>query len=222
MSANALLDQLQCVLARIIDVPVLWPVTGFHLADRDHCSRLLGRELGPDEDEQVLLVQGVSGAELSVYVDQQVLGRLACHDPLQQLSEANLPDLCTAVEGISHFQYLVWSLEHQRQVSLLELELQAEVDKYAVAVFLLRQQGRSDLSQGLRRRLFDDVGFVAGLSAESRQRYVEANRHAARFCEQLERRFLGKRNFRPEGWLRSLRAFYRCPHHQKLRHALQP
>jgi hypothetical protein len=221
MSSNALLDQLQCLLARIIDVPVHFPVTGFHLAERAQCSALLGRELSLEEDEQVLLCESDAVAGMSVYVDQQVLGRLQQHDPLHQLSDTNLSDFCTAVEGVSHFQYLVWCIEHHRQVSMLELELQADVDKYALAVFLLRRQGRSDLPRGLRRRLFDNVDFVAGLSAELRERYVEANRHAARFCERLEHRFLGKQYFRPEAWLRALREFYRYQHHQKLRCALQ-
>jgi hypothetical protein len=221
VSAGTLLDQLQCLLARIVDVPVHWPVTRFHLAERARCSALLGRELGADEDEQVLLADSDTGAELSVYIDAEVMARLSRHDPLRNLCDANLQDLCTAVEGVSHFQYLVWSIGHQRQVSLLELELQAEVDKYAVAVCLLRQQGSCDLPRGLRRRLFEEVGFVGGLATGIRERYVEANRHAAQFCGQLERRFLDRRRFRPEAWLRTLREFYRYPHHQKLRFALQ-
>ncbi len=220
MSGAALLDQLQSLLARIVDVPVRFPVTNFHLAERAQCSALLGRELSSEEDEQVLLTESDHGSAMSVYIDQDVVSRLAQQDPLQQLSDANLADFCTALEGISHFQYLVWCTEHRRQVSLLELELQAEVDKYAVAVYLLRQQGLRDLPLGLCRRLFEEVGFVAGLTTEIRQRYIEANRHAARFCQRLERQFLSAQRFRPEAWLRTLREFYRYPHHQKLRCAL--
>lgn len=220
MTNNAVLNDLQNLVARINDVPVDLPVSGFHLAGRTECCALLGRELEASEDEQLLLCESESGAELSVYVDEQVLERLAQQNPLQHLNDANLADYCTAMEGVSHFQYLTWCLRFDRPFSLLEVELQAEVDKYAVAVYLLRQQGRSDLPRGLHRRLFDDVDFVAGLSAEIRQRYVEANRIAARFCLSIERRFLGERRFRPEAWLRALREFYRRPHHQKLRYAM--
>ena len=220
MSANALLDELQLLLARLVDVPVRFPVTGFHLAQRAQCCELLGRELGPEEDEQVLLSENEAGPALTVYIDQQVLRRLDRHDPMRQLSDTNLADFCVALEGVSHFQYLVWSAEYGRQVSLLELELQAEVDKYAVAVYLLRRQGCSDLPRGLRHSLFENVGFVNGLSAEIRQRYIEANRYAARFCRHLERQYLTQQRFRPEAWLRALREFYRYPHRQKLRCAL--
>jgi hypothetical protein len=220
MNRSAILDQLQCLLARLVDVPVHYPVSGFHFAERAHCSALLGRQLGPDEDEQVLICETAAGPALSVYIDQQVVNRLDAHDPLLQLNDSNLADFCVALEGISHFQYLAWSAEHERSVSLLELELQAEVDKYAVAVYLLRRQGCRDLPRGLRRRLFNDIRFITGLPAEIHHRYVEANRHAAGFCQRLEQRFLSSQRFRPESWLRALRDFYRCAHRQKLRCAL--
>jgi hypothetical protein len=221
VNANGLLDELQRMLARINDVPVHHPVTGFHLAERAHCAALLGRELATDEDEQVLLQECGREVALSVYIDAAVLGRLSQQDPLTDLADSNIADYCTVMEGVSHFQYLVWSIHCGRQLSLLELELQAEVDKYAVATCLLRLQGRQDPPSSLWRRLFDRVDFVAGLDAERRQRYEEANRHAARFCQQLERRYLQARHYRPEAFLRALREFYRSHHHQKLRRALQ-
>jgi hypothetical protein len=221
VNANALLDQLQLVLARINDIPVQQPVTRFHLAERAHCAALLGRELAAGEDEQMLLRESGRELALSVYIDGAVLGRLSSCDPLTQLGDANLADFCTAMEGVSHFQYLLWSIRCGRQLSLLELELQAEVDKYAVAHCLLRQQGSIQPAASLWRRLFDQIGYVDGLSRELRQRYEEANRHAAHFCRQLERRFLHARRYRPEAWLRALREFYRSSHHQKLRRAFQ-
>jgi hypothetical protein len=210
MKANGLLDELQQLLARINDVPVQLAVTGFHLAERARCAALMGRELAPEEDEQVLLQE--CGREVD---------RLGRQDPLTHLVEANIADFCTAMEGVSHFQYLVWSIHCGRQLSLLELELQAEVDKYAVATCLLRAQGRHQLRSRLWRRLFDDVDFVPGLEPGLRHRYEEANRGAARFCQQLERSFLQARRYRPESFLRALREFYRSHHHQKLRRALQ-
>ncbi len=77
---------------------------------------------------------------LGLFIDRDVLERLARRDPLEALDEHNLPDFCTALEGVSHFHYLVWSLARGRNVSLLELELQAEVDKYATAVALMTRQ----------------------------------------------------------------------------------
>jgi hypothetical protein len=105
-------------------------------------------------------------------------------------------------------------------VSLLELELQAEVDKYAVATCLFMQQGRGGFHAGLHRRLFSCVGYLPSLERAARQRYSEANRGAARFCRRNDERFLSCRRPSVAGWLIALRGLYRCGHHEKLRMAL--
>ena len=147
----------------------------------------------------------------------EVLERLARRDPLEALDEDNLPDYCTALEGVSHFHYLVWSLARGRNVSLLELELQAEVDKYATAVALMTRQQAGRFPEALHARLFHAVSFLPQLDEISRRRYQEANRHAARFCRSLEERFLRARRQRPELWLAELRRFFRRGHQEKIR-----
>ena len=216
----ALLDQLQALVAQINDVPVECSVSRFHLPERNRCATLLGRPLAMEEDEQLLIQDGDGEAALALYVDAAVLRRLARRSPLHELCDDNLGDFCTVLEGVSHFQYVVWCAERSRQLSLLELELQGEVDKYAAAVCLLLRQGRHGLARGVHRRLFEDVRFLPGLAADILQRYVEAHRAAAHFCAALERRFLRPRHFRPERWLRAVRECYRRSHHQKLRYAL--
>ncbi|MGE0116115.1 MAG: hypothetical protein AB7T07_14690 [Steroidobacteraceae bacterium] len=219
MSHSTLLA-LQSLLAHINDSPIGHRVTDFLIDDADQCGALLGRQLTPDEDEQVLICETESGAAVSVYIDDRVMTRLARHDPLHSLSDANLAAFCTAVEGISHFQYLIWCLDHARQVSLLELELQAEVDKYAAATWLLLQQARGRFHPGLHRRLFAQVGFLPTLDEDGRQRYREANHSAARFCRRNDERFLSCRQPKMERWLGELRNLFRCGHHEKLRRAL--
>lgn len=217
---SAPLLALQEMLASINDVPVQHSVTDFLLNDADACSALLGRSLVADEDEQVLICETAAGPELSVYIDERVMVSLNVDDPLICLSDSNLPAFCSAVEGISHFQYFIWCIEHARQVSLLELELQAEVDKYALATCLLMRQARGRFHHGLHRRLFSQVGYVATLDGEDRQRYLEANRYAANFCRRNDERHLSCRRPRVERWLGEFRELYRCSHHQKVRRAL--
>lgn len=219
MSDSPLLG-LQELLANINDAPVLQRVTDFLIDDAQVCSHLLGRQLGVDEDEQVLFCETDAGPALSVYIDKRVTATLHEDDPLQCLSDSNLAAFCAAVEGISHFQYLIWCLEHARQVSLLELELQAEVDKYAVATCLLMRQARGGLHRGLHRRLFSQIGFLPTLDSQGRQRYAEANRGAAAFCQRNDQRHLHCRQPRIERWLGELRELFRCSHHHKMRRAL--
>lgn len=219
MNASPLLG-LQELLASINDAPVQHRVTDFLIDDAQACSTLLGRQLAADEDEQVLLCETETGPALSVYIDDRVTASLCNDNPLQYLSDANLHAFCTAVEGISHFQYLIWCVEHERQVSLLELELQAEVDKYAAATSLLMRQSRGRFHRGLHCRLFSQVGFLATLDAPGRRRYSEANRYAANFCRRNDERFLSCRQPRVERWLGELRELFRCSHNQKMRRAL--
>ncbi len=77
---------------------------------------------------------------LSLYLDPALLRRLEAADPLERLHGGNVADCLTALEGVSHFLYLVWNASHDRAVSLLELEMQAEVDKFIVSHWLLRRQ----------------------------------------------------------------------------------
>jgi hypothetical protein len=202
------------LLAHFYDAPSGYDVCDFLTTDRGRCG--LPKH---SSDEQVLIVENDDGAQLGVFIDRQVLDRLARHDPLSALTEENLADYCTAFEGVSHFHYLTWRLERRLPVSLLELELQAEVDKYASAMVLLTRQQSGRYPSTLHRRLFDRVGFQRGLDAESLTRYQLANRHAASYCRKLDERYLRSRHRRPEAWLAELRRFYRYGHAEKVRRA---
>ncbi len=212
-----LLRRMQTLLAQLYDAPVREDVQDFVLSDRQRLSEVVGAQAGQAGDEQVYVVEEEQGVRLGLFIEREVLERLAQRDPLQALDEHNLPDYCTALEGVSHFHYLVWSLARGRNVSLLELELQAEVDKYAIAVALMTRQQAGSFPQALHARLFHAVSFLPQLDLTSRHRYEEANRHAARFCRSLEERFMRVRRQRPELWLAELRQFFRRGHQEKIR-----
>ena len=214
-----LLRELQRRLARLYDAPAEHDVYDFLITDAAHAAALQGAATAPPTDEQLLVVEEDDGLGISLYLDRAVIERLAERCPLQSLSEHNLGDFCTALEGVSHFHYFVWSAGMARRVSLLELELQAEVDKYASALQLMLQQRGGRFPGELFERLFDRAAFLPHLPAQERTRYEEAHRFAARFCRRLEERFLRRRQARPDALLAELRTFYRLGRHAKLRHA---
>jgi hypothetical protein len=205
---------MQTLLARLYDAPVEHDVCDFML-NGQRVRDLVGT--AASSDEQVFVVEGRDSVQVGVYISSEVLARLAKHDPLCALDDGNLADFCTALEGVSHFQYLMWSAHRNRKVSLLELELQAEVDKYASALVLITRQRDGHFPHALHTRLFHHIGFAPNLDAQSRHRYEEANRHAARYCRALEERFLRTRRSRPERWLGELRKFFRASQQEKLR-----
>jgi len=214
-----LLRQLQGMLAGLYDAPAEQDVHDYLITDATHAAALQGLAGPPATDEQLLVAEDEEGIGLSLYLDRAVLERLLARCPLRELSEDNLADYCTALEGVSHFHYLVWNAAHARPVSLLDLELQAEVDKYASALRLLLAQRGGKFPSELFERLFDRASFMPTLAPEQRARYEEAHRYAARFCRRLEERFLRRRQARPEELVAQLRAFYRLGRHAKLRHA---
>jgi len=216
-----LLGKLQALLTELYDAPVQYDVHDFLITDPGRAAALQQCAAPPPTDEQLLIAETDDGVELGLYLDQTVLERLAQRCPLRALDEANLQDYCTALEGVSHFHYVSWSAGCERAVSLLELELQAEVDKYATALSLMLAQRDGRFPAELFHRLFDGAQLLPHLSEPERERYAEAHRFAARFCQRLEERFLRRRQARPAAMLAELRSFYRLGSHAKLRHAGQ-
>lgn len=209
-----LLRRMQSLLAGLYDAPVEHDADDFLVSDPQRLREVVGEPLS---DEQVFVVEQDGEVRIGLFIDQRVLDRLQRHDPLDALDEDNLNDFCTALEGVSHFHYLIWSCARGRSVSLLELELQAEVDKYATALALLTKQREGAFPGDLHARMFSSVSFLPELDEVSRRRYEEANRHAARYCRLLDERYLHPRRRQPEKWLAELRRFFRCGHQEKIR-----
>jgi hypothetical protein len=131
------------------------------------------------------------------------------------LNEGNLADYWTALEGVSHFQCLAWCARHDRGVSLLELEMQSEIDKFLLSWWLLyAQTGRAP--RELYHWLFARCVVDPGLCADRLEMYTRANRYAAWFCAALVKQ-LRYGSARPTAALLSqLRRFYRLSGPQKL------
>lgn len=118
---------------------------------------------------------------------------------------------CMALEGVSHFTMLAWNARHDRPVSQLDLELQAEVDKFAVSVLTQctrRAPGDAHMrSRRLREALFERAHFLDAGDTERGVRYRLANRLAWRYARSLERRYV--REARLPRMVEELRDFYR-------------
>lgn len=153
--------------------------------------------------EQLLVREEDGELGMGLFVDRDALANLERHDPNQRLDEGNFADFCLALEGVSHFVYLALCAAGHRRVSALELELQAEVDKFVCCVLLQGPRAPFDL----RRRLFRDVRYAADLDIDERDRYRAANADAERYADGLERRFV--RADRVSDMLDEVRRFYR-------------
>lgn len=211
------LRELQSLLGRIYDVEVAHDVYDFLITDRRDLAQWHGASAASGTPETLLVEQGDGRLDLALYLDAALLERLAASAPLERLHDGNLEDFCTALEGVSHFACVTWCAARGREVSVLGLEMQAEVDKYAAAVLLAGTQRGGALAHELHSRLFEQVRFRDDLAADARRMYEAANRYAARFCRRLEDRFLRRRTVRVDEMLGELRRFYRLGDAGKLR-----
>lgn len=133
-------------------------------------------------DEWVLVQESDDGLDLAVWIAPEHLDTLARTPDPRTLVRASLRSFCAAIEGISHFMLLIERARRSEPLTLLELEVQAEIDKFVSA-----RLHCPDHAPALRRALFQDVGLQGGLSREERSRYREAGRLARGWCDHLGR-----------------------------------
>lgn len=202
------LTRIQNRLSELYDVDSL-PVAPF-ICSEEEARAAVGDAVSRGE---VLLVSedADGGISVGLYVAESALDLLRSDD-------APLEAFWLAAEGVSHFVYLIFRAQNEESVTQLELELQAEVDKYATALLdgwgvgLMKERSRQ-----IRRRLFDDAEFLDDAGTEEGDRYRTATRAAARVVANLEQRFVAREDLR--GLVGELRRFYRLGRREKLAYA---
>jgi hypothetical protein len=113
-----------------------------------------------------------------------------------------------AVEGVSHFLYIVERARVSLPATRLELELQAEVDKFAILADGSQHAG--ELPE-LHRRLYENVRYLHSARSEQGERYRLANDLAAKLWSSL---IAQGQNDRTQ---LVLRRFYRASQAEKIR-----
>jgi len=216
-----ILRQMQELLGDVYDVDVAVDVYDFLVTDR---SQLPARARAASThasqaDEAVILEDNGHDLGLTLYLDAKVHERLLETNPLQTLNEGNIADYLTAVEGVSHFMCLAWNANHDKAVSLLELEMQAEIDKYVSALCLLRAQTPERFPRELHAVLFEHAYVDTELAGDRAGMYRAASELAARFCRHLASRVASAGGSAFDGeTLAELRRFYRLTNLRKREH----
>jgi hypothetical protein len=211
-----MLQHFQTLLSELYGIEQHLNVLDFLVTDRRFVAAVEEPSTARDTEEKLLICQGDGELALSLYLAPELLARLQARDPRDRLGRRNFADFCTALEGISHFNYVAWNASADKAVTLHELEMQAEVDKYVGTLALLADQPDSVLNDSLYERLFEDPRFAADLRPEELERYRSASSLAAKLCHSLSRRFPNGLS-RP-GMLGELRDFYRLSQPDKVSH----
>lgn len=197
-----MLRRLQVELSDLYDLPLDADVEEF-VCDRATASAVAGDDV--DRHEALIVVEDADGVSVGLYVD-----------PTMRAPRSRFDVVCLLAEGVSHFVYFKFRADHRVQVSELELELQAEVDKYALSLLRDRSPRLSSRSRRLRHRLFAAPRFVDAAGTERGERYRLALRMASRYARSLEHRFVDRGDL--HSLSRELRLFYRLSQREKLAH----
>lgn len=203
-------DVLERIQARLVG---LYGIEGSPLVTPFLCDAAqvvaAGAEVG--RGELLLVADDPDGVSVGLYVAPEAVDALRDDADVLERFEA----YCLAAEGVSHFVYLSYRQGRSESVSELELELQAEVDKYATA--LLEGNGVGAIrarSQSIRARLYSDVELVDDEGTAAGDRYRTAIRVASRYAASLERRHVDRGAV--GDLVEELRRFYRLSMRQKL------
>lgn len=135
-----------------------------------------------DAREQLLVREQADTVDIIV-----LLPRASAEAFLSKDAMLELDAYLGAIEGISHFIHLADRARTELSTTLLELELQAEVDKFVILSGAPENQNTTDLVS-LHRRLYHEVRFLHPSASEHGERYRLANDLAARLWSQLIRK----------------------------------
>ncbi|HLF12081.1 MAG TPA: hypothetical protein VJA26_12780 [Gammaproteobacteria bacterium] len=207
------LGDLQNLLTDVYALDMAYDIRDFLITDASLAHALDGS--GRRVDEKLLIAEDSGEAQVGLYLEERLVDRLNQNNPATRLDSANLEDFWTAFEGISHFTYYAWNATLEKSVTLLEMELQAEVDKFIATSLLLQQQGEAP-PRGLHHWLFELPKLDCRLNDVELERYRRANRYAGRYCRRIGPALA--RGLDGDELKRELRRFYRLSQPAKIEH----
>lgn len=174
-------------------------------------ERFYGLEQGPNVVEFVRLEDGAREELLVRQTAEHLEIALVLPRDLAHLRRAPAPEDCwlQVLEGVSHFVYVAERARTGLPITQLELELQAEVDKFVLLVQGPHAFDALDAHE-LCSLLYDRVEYLHAPHTETGERYRLANFLAARFIRHLLT--VPAPDFR----IRLLRRFYRSGQTEKI------
>lgn len=174
-------SQLQAVLEAVYRLERNFEVADFRI-DAEVMQFALPQDGTPTREALLVHVED-DETHLALFIADEIRHRAATFFSKCTPSEEHLDAALVATEGVSHFVYFTFCGEQQeRPVSQIELELQAEIDKYLVLRLACGLGGPA-----LIEALFDRFELDAGLSPEAQERYQVANRAGRRYARWLDR-----------------------------------
>lgn len=184
-SKKTLLQNIQNKLLKLYNVDTVPCITQY-LVDKDTLE-----DLNLYDRPQLIIHKTHNDISLGVY-----LGDKERFEEHADLNDLNV--YAYLVEEISHFNYLFWNIKHERPCSLLDIEVQGEIDKFLI---LADEKG---FSRELIKTLFGKYMLRGNLTQEEKTRYHFAHTLGKALIQDIFRQKLKRKKI-----LDFLRVFYR-------------
>lgn len=150
------------------------------LSNSDICETVIGNR--NISREALLIRQSGDDLEVGLFIDPSIVNAIKCFDVFK-CTDA----LACAIEGVSHFLYVLDRAQKGRCLSKLEIELQGEVDKFLL-LQLIAAKREPHRSLELFAKQFEHHVFDVGLTDEDADRYATASHFAAKYCNYIRTR----------------------------------
>jgi len=221
----SLLEKLQGIIERTYDLqPGVGEIGPYVIGDQGYrtiysglqaAGKVTDKVMSPSCGARTLLRRDGDGLAVSVYYPDSLIECLERNDTTRRLDDGNVDAFTVLVEELDHFLVIAERFRSGGAISLLDLELHANVTKYLMLkLFVGRMRRLTRLSQvdsaWIRFHLFEKGDYVDA-DPDVRARYHDASRFAARYVRQLD---LLPATQRP----RQLRRFHRMSPQAKIAH----
>ena len=117
------------------------------------------------DQPQVLYLDEETDASVGIYLGKKIFKNITRNNHV-----FSLQDLCVVAEEVSHFVYLLWSKCNGKRINLLDLEIQAEVDKFLIT------EGMFPDKKSMIEIMFNQIRMRKNLTKDQADRYWFANR----------------------------------------------
>jgi hypothetical protein len=226
MAARPLLIELQHLIERTYDLDTgLADIAPFIIGDAGYAIFYEGREVvqkvgsgAVREGEalptaRTLVREEARGVRVALYYPDRLVENLERHDPARHLGDDNVDDFATLVEELDHFLVIADRHRARGTMTLLELELHANVTKaLTLEKFVARLLGAKRLAPAgrgwVRHHLFDKNEYCDE-DPDVRARYRHAASLAVKYLDHLQDLPAASRP-------RELRLFHRRSHQAKI------
>jgi hypothetical protein len=142
----------------------------------------------PTTQKNALVVnQAGEFSDVAICLQESLLTRFAHKDYPKDFSFEELPSLSILIEELSHFNYFCEKSRLGQVISPLDLEIQAEVDKFSFALSCLNQTNRESEKDRVFDRIFEETQWGEWVSEVDLEIYQDAHQIAKNFCRSILR-----------------------------------